>query len=284
MPKTRRDTRADPSFRASDIYSFHTAPLPPGIASKTSRYAAIKVLDVKNGEIFYTVLDGIFDAPPSLADVVGRPPLVNTRLAFDGKSACHVNRITDENGLREFRHVGIAPLTDDERALLSGSLAYGSWVSANFAAEGEWRWHNDRDAFVAEMEQFQREREAQWAAESERYHKRLKSLTWEQLLAETPFAGWDDDPAFPPRELVAAARERIRAAVMELQSLGPKPKKAAVRAVLKACVQSFNDMDAAFGPIIETTVREDICEALEELAFVAKHKSLAEEIAEWRDW
>ena len=114
MPKTRRDTRADPSFRPGDIHSFHTGPVPPGIASETSRYAAIKVLDVKNGEIFYTVLDGIFDGPPSLADVAGRPPLVNTRLAFDGKPVCHVNRTTDENGLREFRHVGMIPLTGDQ--------------------------------------------------------------------------------------------------------------------------------------------------------------------------
>jgi hypothetical protein len=36
--------------------------------------------------------------------------------------------------------------------------------------------------------------------------------------------------------------------------------------------------------VIETEEREDICAALEELAFVARQKGLVAEIDEWRDW
>jgi hypothetical protein len=69
-----------------------------------------------------------------------------------------------------------------------------------------------------------------------------------------------------------------------LQALGPKPKKAPVRAVLKACVEWFNAKDAEFGGMIETEEREDICAALEELATVARHRSLTREVDEWRQW
>jgi hypothetical protein len=58
--------------------------------------------------------------------------------------------------------------------------------------------------------------------------------------------------------------------ILELQALGPKPKKAQVRATLKSGVEWFNAKDAEFHGVIETEEREDICLLLEELAFVAR--------------
>jgi len=104
------------------------------------------------------------------------------------------------------------------------------------------------------------------------------------LLEEQPLSRWNEHPPFPPPEFVAAARDRIRSTILMLQALGPQPKKGPVRAALKACVEWFNAKDAEFGGVIETEEREDICAALEELATVARHRSLMREVDEWREW
>ena len=43
-------------------------------------------------------------------------------------------------------------------------------------------------------------------------------------------------------------------------------------------------MDEEHGNVIETIEREDICSVLEEIAFVARHPALSDEIGIWRDW
>ena len=91
-------------------------------------------------------------------------------------------------------------------------------------------------------------------------------------------------PPFPPAEFTEAARETIHNAYRELRELGPKPPKAKVRSILRRCVAWFNEADKAAGEVIETEEREDICAVLEEMAFVAKQKSLVDEIDNWREW
>lgn len=117
-----------------------------------------------------------------------------------------------------------------------------------------------------------------------RYRQRLKGLTWEQLLSETPFKNWENSPPYPDAEFTARARAKIHETCEALRNLGPKPKKVAVRAVLKACVEWFNQADDQAGGPIETEEREDICEVLEEMAFVARQKTLVNEIDDWRTW
>ena len=51
-------------------------------------------------------------------------------------------------------------------------------------AEGDRRWRNDRAALEDDVERAKQARDARAAAERERYEKRLKSLTWENLLEE----------------------------------------------------------------------------------------------------
>ena len=46
----------------------------------------------------------------------------------------------------------------------------------------------------------------------------------------------------------------------------------------------FNRADEQAGGVIETEEREDICAVLEEMAYVARQKSLVDEIGEWRAW
>lgn len=192
--------------------------------------------------------------------------------------------------LQEMTWLGTAALSEDERELarrsasrLPGSV-YGVLSGASRIAEGEWRWRHDREALLAEVEMAKARNDAEFAARDERYRNRLQNLTWQKLLADTPFAKWTPSPPYPPEDFVAAARDMIRNACLELQALGPKPRKAAVRAVLQRCMTWFNEADARLGGVIETEEREDICAMLEEMAFVARQKSLIDEIDAWREW
>jgi hypothetical protein len=109
---------------------------------------------------------------------------------------------------------------------------------------------------------------------------RLRGLTLDKLLAETPFERW----SLPPTEFAAGAREAIHDACRRIRELGPKPPKRAVRDALRECVLWFNRADEEHGGVIETDEREDIAAALEEVAWAAGHKSLAREIDDWRSW
>lgn len=286
MNKTKRP-ELGPSgrgFMAGDIYSFHTLPIGASTLKETGRYAAIKVLGVSEETAVYVVLDGVFDHHPDLAQTADLPWLYRTRFAHRGDPACHHVPLDWENNLADFRYVGTTDVTPEENELMSSCPSYGSWNTANHDAEGEWRWRNDRAEYEAEVKLERQAREAREAAARERYRIRLKALTWEKLLEEQPFPRWQESPPFPPPAFVTAARDQIRLVILELQALGPKPKKTQVRAALKRCVEWFNAKDAEFGGVIETEEREDICLFLEELAFVARQQSLVEEIETWRDW
>lgn len=161
---------------------------------------------------------------------------------------------------------------------------YANLRYASSAAEGEWRWQHDRNAFEDEHERGAQKAAAERAAKQERYRTRLSKLTWDQLLAETPFENWSPSPPYPPEEFTQEARNTIRQACLALQALGPKPRKAAARKILKDVVLWFNAADAAAGHVIETEEREEIYAVLEEMAYVARQKSLVEEIDAWRDW
>ncbi len=163
-------------------------------------------------------------------------------------------------------------------------MRFSSIHAVNHAAEGEWRWSNDREVFVKEYELKNAKTNARRAAQEERDRNRLSKLTWEQLLSETPFQRWSPSPPFPPEEFANAARGVIRDACIALQALGPKPRRAEVRAILKHTVEWFNNADEKAGGVIETEEREDICAVLEEMAHVACQKALVDEIDEWREW
>jgi hypothetical protein len=195
-----------------------------------------------------------------------------------------------ESDLDKFRFVGTLRVSRDEQPHVDAVAGYapGSRFStlhaANHAAEGEWRWANDREAFVIEAEKRNAKNEAERAAKEERYRTRLSKLTWEQLELETPFERWTPSPPFPSEEFTIAARATIRSACNAIKELGPKPRRADVRAILKKTVIWFNDADKEAGEVIETEEREDICSVLEEMAHVARQKVLVEEIDEWRTW
>jgi hypothetical protein len=271
----------DEQYQAGGVYSFRTSPVSEFDPKDTGRYAALKVLGVKDGGVYYVILDGVFDHHPTLPEVSQLPWLNNTRPGRPGP-ACRCSDLTWENDLRELRYVGSVTLSKADVELMGGCRAHGPWSGAD--AEREWRWRNDRAAFENEVRLVREAREARLAAEHEHYERRLKTLTWEKLLEEQPFSRWNEHPPFPPPDFTMAARDQVRSVVLKLQALGPKPKKAEVRTVLKACVEWFNAKDREYGGVIETEEREDISAVLDELAFLARQRSLVDEIEGWRTW
>jgi hypothetical protein len=75
-----------------------------------------------------------------------------------------------------------------------------------------------------------------------------------------------------PRHLSRSTRSRHKAAKQD------------VRRLLKACVEWFNTANDRAGGVIATEEREDICAALEEMAYVARQPTLMSEVDRWRAW
>jgi hypothetical protein len=58
-------------YQAGDICSFRTFPATQFSSKNTRRYAALKVLGVKDQGVGYVVLDGVFPDHPDLEQVSG---------------------------------------------------------------------------------------------------------------------------------------------------------------------------------------------------------------------
>jgi len=275
-----------------DVYAFQTAPLNEFASPETNRYAAFKIIGVNDQHLAIAVLDGVWDRLPRLIEVSKARVLRQHRFAHTGRTAAFGVQTAwwKPGDLKAIVLIGRVQLTAEESGLGGDIISFAVGTShatlnaVNSTAEGEWRWANDREALIAEHEKTRARDAAIRAAEEERYRTRLSKLTWDQLLSETPFERWSPSPPFPPANFTQSARQTIHAACRDLSALGPKPKKAQVRAVLKGCVEWFNKADAEAGSVIETEEREDIFAALEEMAFVARQKALVEEIDAWRDW
>lgn len=277
---------------AGNIFAFHTTPTTEFSAPETGRWAVFKVIGISERTIVVAVLDGIWNAMPSLTDAAKAQILTEHRFAATGQHAVFGLNVDwwAPSELDEQNLLGSASVSSDEMVFATQvmSFAPGSRHStlhaANSMAEGEWRWKHDRRAYSEEIERWQFKTAQERAAREERYRTRLSKLTWNQLLAETPFARWSPSPPFPPEDFTSAAREAIHGTCKKLEALGPKPRKADVRAILKNCVEWFNRADERAGGVIETEEREDICAVLEEMAHVARQQKLVEDIDNWRTW
>jgi hypothetical protein len=239
------------------------------------------------------ILDGIWSKRPTSAEIRKSSILKEHRFYHTGRPAIFgVIREwwTPLTELDQFEFVGVETVSRAERSLFLAIEGHApgsrtaSLYFANYAAEGEWRWFNDRENLIIEVDKLNAKNEAERVAKEERYRTRLSKLTWEQLLSETPFERWSPSPPFPPQAFTDAAREAIHSACNSLQALGRKPRRGDVRAILKKTVIWFNKADEEAGYVIETEEREDIFAVLEEMAHVARQKVLVEEIDEWRDW
>lgn len=293
--KLKRASRSSPANVGpgeGSIFSFHTSPFSEYSPKDTGRYAAFKILGSDAGTVTIAVLEGIWTTPPTYSEASTSAILKKRRLDPSAEPAVFGTHVQDLNMevLKQVTLLGVTTLSTNETKIarqienFEPGTSYAALDYANILAEGEWRWINDREAISAEVEKLKAKYEVEHLAREQRYKSRLQHLTWDQLLAETPFLRWSPSPPFPPEEFVTAAREVVHTACRELQAHGRKPRKSDVRAVLKRCVVWFNEADARFGGVIETEEREDICEVLEEMAVVAGQRSIVDEIDTWRDW
>jgi len=274
------------------VYAFRTAPLFAFAPGSTGRYGAVKVLGVNKEHVVVAALDAVWWHQPSLSEVARCKIMQEQRFYSSGKRAVWGVDTDQWNtaNLDEMTLLGTIP-TDGEEAELRDKIFHyltGSRFTtlnyANIAVEAEWRWKNDRETLIAEQTRSDEERIAKIAVEERRLKERLRGLTWDQLLSERTFAQWAATAPLPPEDFADKAREVIREACRTLQALGEKPRRADVRKVLRSCVEWFNDADEQAGHVIESQERDDICSVLEEMAYVAGQKRLAEEIHEWRTW
>jgi hypothetical protein len=274
------------------VYTFRTRPYSDFAPPLTGRFSALKVLGSSKDLVVVAVPDCIRATPPTLDDVRASAILHEYRFVHTGEPAIWgvPAEWWDVLDLDSTTLLGTLPLSPDETRIASEILtvrvgwSVSSMRRADYAAEGEWRWANDNESFVAEQEHVTLRIAAQQAAEQKRLKNRLRSLTWEQLLSEVPFQGWTPSPPYPPEALTREARAVVHGTCRSLQALGPKPRKSDVRRLLRECVEWFNRANEQAGGVIETEERENICALLEEMAFVARHRSLVNEIDSWRSW
>lgn len=265
---------------AGGIYSFRTIPPTEFSPPTTGHYGVLKILSIQDDCIYHVILDGVFEHPPKFNEVKDLGWLVFK----DRGPACRGADVTWKNELPDFTCVGYLPVTDAEMELISNCRTYGTLKGAATIVEAEWRRRNDPIAFENEIEQHRKKRDQKILLQRERHQKRLKSLTWEKLLAEKLLPRWDEHPPFPPLSFTQVVRERIRQDILRLQALGPKPKKGDVRAIFRATAEWLNEKDTEFNGVIETEEREDLFVTFEELAFVARQMPLMSEIDNWVKW
>lgn len=285
---TRR-SRGPLAVEPGTVFGFRTSPLFEDSPPNTGRYGALVVLAHDDDIVAIGVLDGVWESMPALDEILSRELLRCNRFFFKNRVAAFACGVDDVPSLDEFAEVGRTALTAEQQRIAEKYLrgvrvgvGYGSPDGASNDVEGEWRWEHDREALLREHELRQRREERARAAAQHRYETRLRGLTWEQLLAENPFERWEPSPPFPPAEFRDAAIAQVHESCRKMQALGTKPRKPAARRILKDLVLWFEDADARADGVIETEEREDIWSVLEEIAHVAGHPSLLEEVETWR--
>lgn len=258
-------------------FGFRTTPLFPSSPPETGRYGALVILGHNSDLIAIGVLDGVWTSMPTLAEVAEQSLMRHSRFESGRKPVAFGCDRKWTVELVDLTLLGEAPLDAEQQRIAKRYLGddrigriYSLPETADSEVEGEWRWVNDREAYLAELEAERERGERERAAAQLRYETRLKGLTWEQLLAETPFARWDESPPFPPAEFRDAAVERVRDTYRELAALGPKPRKADARKAVKSLLQWIKDADVAAGLVLETEERDDIHLVLEEITHVAR--------------
>ena len=173
---------------AGNIYAFHTMPTNEFSAPATGRWAVFKVLGTNERMVVVAVLDGVWTSLPSLNDAIRASILREHRFAWTGRQAVFGVNIDwwSSSELSEQVLLGSSAVLSLEAALATQvmSFAPGSRMStlqaANHAAEGEWRWKHDREAFAEEVERKKLRIAEQRAAQEDRYRTRLSKLSWDQ--------------------------------------------------------------------------------------------------------
>jgi hypothetical protein len=178
----------------------------------------------------------------------------------------------------EFIPLGRIPPTPEETATDCGT--FSGWASMALQPLLQWRWDHERAAVLEEDKKNNAKAVAlreKAAAERRAY---LAGVTLTDLLSHEFFPRWED---YPPTEAARASRDLMAATVRRLIDLGEAASEEARKAILRACIESFNELDAKLG-FIETVEREDICEEFEAIVHACGLGRYADLADEWREW
>lgn len=283
--RTHKPARSELDAPDGSIFSFRTSALYEDSPTDTGRYGAIKVIGRTPHMVILAALDGVWSQPPTLAQVTACGVLRRRRPSFENTPALAGIDPDGPTFLAELALVGQGELAAVERKYavrFKDETNIGTSFSTpeilDQDVEAEWRWEHNRAAFAAEQARDAARHEA--ARQRERGHEtRMQNLTWEQLLAEQPFAHWQ--PPHPPKDFIAQATGRVHQTTANLAALG-RPRKRATRKELRELAQWFTQADEQYGAI--AAVREDILLVFEELAHAAQHPTLTYEISDWVPW
>lgn len=294
-------------FKNGDIYSFKTSPYNKFSTQNTSRYACLKILrpvirfdkEVSNA-VGFVVLDKIFTQPPSIAELTDALPLIQKRFKFGEKTpfermskkepkpkyAVSSTPIEWNCELIDFTHIGNIIPNRQEEDMRTDLRSTSGWNFASSAAEGEWRWANDREILLKEFDLANAEKLERQRIVKDRYDNRLADLTWAQINNEVYFERWKESPPFPSKKFTKEIRLVVNSAIYELQNLGDKPKKLIVRKCLKKLVAEITSINIKHGYPIETEEREDIYEVFFDVTHLCQQPALMEEIGDWhyKEW
>jgi hypothetical protein len=157
--------------------------------------------------------------------------------------------------------------------------AYSVWEDLPLQILLQWRWDNDREALLVEdAARKAKENEARKITNARRAEL-LETVTLAEVSKRIWFGAWDEELDGPN---LSASQRLVANLVHDLQT-APKLTKVVARRLLQSTVKKFNHLDRV-SQFIETTHREDICEAFEIIMAAARYPELAEEVEEWRDW
>ncbi|MEM6356869.1 MAG: hypothetical protein AAF844_14445 [Pseudomonadota bacterium] len=274
------------------LLAFPTQPLFDSSSPPTGRWGTILVLRheeaPENGtESVVSILDHVLTHRPTVAAMAGAGVMdLAGNLSVGGDRALTFRLLLQEEDRPRWpalEVVGHRELTTAE--------AGRSWhvmvpaTALSFHVEMAWRYDHDREALEREMEERRQKAELQSAERERRERERLRGLTIQTLLAETQFTEWEETRDFIPSEFLDDLRLRARAMLTAIEALGPKPRRPAVRAEMKAFVEWVNAANAeSDADPVATMEREELFAFLEEVAWAAKQRPLVEEVDDWRDW
>lgn len=245
-PRRRPLTQVKPG----DVYAL---PLEDG------RWGVCRVLRRKGDppEALVVTSAWIGDTPPGdLTDPLLRTPLVLTHHSWSGvPNLSWVSEPLPADAVP----LGSLPLKREERSTTCAT--FSGWEAHRVQVLLQWRWDHEREAVQAD------EQEAQVGY-------RPLPVGLEELRRRKPFPNWTGYPA--PAE-IRLSRRIVRDLLDELIALGQDGDEAEKLDAFRGAVERFNQTD-----FIETVEREDICEALEEIAEAAGLGDY--DVTDSRDW
>lgn len=272
----RRTTSKRPSLERGAAFLFSTT---------GGRYGVVRVIRESNASdgfgsrtrylVALTAWSG--DSPPEdMSDSRLRQVQVLTHPPFDKEPHRRLGWVSSRRP-KAFVPCGFVYPSHEEASGPCHSFCEWSWFPRD--TQQEWRWLNERDAYLAERRAWLAELEAKQKQRKKAEQERKAKLTLSKLKNADPTARWVSRPI----ESMAEVRQILADCLLALRELGRKKPEARVLAILRQAVEALNRANGR-RQFIDTSEREDLCAHLEDLASACGLRELGDFTFEWREW